>query len=237
VLPDSVKRGRSLLGQLRHLAGIPVVSWRYLWQTTPLHRGDEAGDDSDLPPELPEELLDDAVQRVSDGTGPLLHRTFRVRIEDAACAPQDLMASITEDMNRAMPKEVVFVRKTRGELRGLRPGDELSVHMPGPWGAPVRVVSCTPVSFRLATLNGHLEAGVIEFRTSCLDDFLWFEIEAWARASTRTVHLLYNTTRLAKEMQLNMWVRFCLAAVELSGGRAPDGVQISTRRVEYSGAG
>ena len=43
-------------------------------------------------------------------------------------------------------------------------GDEYVVRMPGPWDGPVRVVEVTPTSFRLATLDGHLEAGQIEFR-------------------------------------------------------------------------
>lgn len=41
-------------------------------------------------------------------------------------------------------------------------GDEYLVRMPGPWNGPVRVVGRTPTSFRLATLQGHLEAGQLE---------------------------------------------------------------------------
>lgn len=47
--------------------------------------------------------------------------------------------------------------------RGLpgQPGDEFVVRMPGPWDGPVRVVRRDESSFRLATLDGHLEAGEI----------------------------------------------------------------------------
>ena len=42
------------------------------------------------------------------------------------------------------------------------------------------------------------------------------------------MQLLYTSLRLAKEVQLNMWVRFCLAAARTAGGRHADGVDIRT---------
>ncbi|CAM5389628.1 hypothetical protein SCANM63S_09092 [Streptomyces canarius] len=43
---------------------------------------------------------------------------------------------------------------------------------------------------------------------------------------SRLVHLLYSHLRLAKEIQLNMWVRFGLAAAAMSGGRPADGAHL-----------
>ena len=48
-------------------------------------------------------------------------------------------------------------------------------------------------SFRLATLDGHLEAGEIEFRAETDGDGLRFEIESWARAGDRLSNLLSET--------------------------------------------
>ena len=87
---------------------------------------------------------------------------------------------------------------------------------------------------RLATLTGHLEAGEIEFRARPRGSRLRFEIEAWARPSTRIIYLLYSRLQLAKEIQLNMWVRFCQSAADLTGGRARGGVTIRTRVLEFS---
>lgn len=53
-----------------------------------------------------------------------------------------------------------------------------------------------------------------------MDSRLRFEIEAWARPSSEAVHVLYSCLQLAKEIQLNMWVRFCQSAARLAGGRA-----------------
>jgi hypothetical protein len=124
-----------------------------------------------------------------------------------------------------------------GELRdhGLDVADELLVEMPGPWNGPVRVVRRDAGSLHLVTLRGHMEAGQVQFRAREDDDLLVFEIELWAHAGSRLVHLLYSHLRLAKEIQLNMWVRFCLSAVTASGGRLVDGVHISTRWLDPSG--
>jgi hypothetical protein len=110
-------------------------------------------------------------------------------------------------------------------------GDEYVVRMPGPWDGPVRVIHRTPTSFRFATLRGHLEAGVIEFRARCEHDELVFEIESWARPGDRVSHLLYNKLLLAKEIQLNLWTETCLGVVRNSGGALRGGVRVQTRRV------
>jgi len=103
--------------------------------------------------------------------------------------------------------------------------------MPGPWDGPVRVVDRTDTSFRLATLRGHLEAGQIEFRCRPKKDTLVIAIEAWARSGDRLSHLLYSRLRLAKEIQLNLWVETCLRLAAGTGGRARGGVQVRTRRL------
>ncbi|GAA2882753.1 DUF1990 domain-containing protein [Streptomyces mexicanus] len=214
----------------RWLLGTALVTWRYLWETTPLHRGGECrGDETDLPPQLPHEAVDSRVQLAQDGCGPLFHRLFRVRIADADVDPSRLIEWVCCDFKRFVPSEVVDIRI--GELRehGLDVADELVVEMPGPWNGPVKVVHRDAERLHLVTLRGHMEAGQVQFRARQDDGLLVFEIELWACPGTRLVHLLYSHLRVAKEIQLNMWVRFCLAAAAMSGGRPVDGVHISTR--------
>ncbi len=224
---------RTLAVLARWLLGTGLVTWRYLWETTPLYRGGECrGDETDLPPRLPPEAVDSRVQLAQDGTGPLFHRLFRVRITDADVAPARLVEWICCDFKRFVPSEVVDIHT--GELReqGLDVDDELLVEMPGPWNGPVKVVHRDDDRLHLVTLRGHMEAGQVQFRAREDDGLLVFEIELWACPATRLVHLLYSHLRLAKEIQLNMWVRFCLSAAEMSGGRPLDGVHISTRWLE-----
>ncbi|WP_406311172.1 DUF1990 domain-containing protein [Streptomyces thermoviolaceus] len=221
----------------RLLMGTVLVTWRYLWETTPYHRGGECrGDETDLPPPLPSEAVDDRVQLAQDGFGPLYHRLFRVRIAGADTDPARLITWMCRDFKHFVPSEVVDIHT--GDLRdhGLDVADELLVEMPGPWNGPVKVVRREPDRLQLVTLRGHMEAGQIQFRAREEDGLLVFEIELWACPGNRLVHFLYAHLRVAKEIQLNMWVRFCLAAAKASGGRPVGGVHICTRRLPPPGS-
>jgi hypothetical protein len=175
---------------------------------------------------------DDKVQKLGDGAGPLFHRRYSIRIEGSDLTPEALFARIAGDPNAAAPVEVAVFRKISGREGPVRRGDEYVVRMPGPWDGPVRVVGRTPTSFRLATLDGHLEAGQIEFRACRDGDALRFEIESWARNGDWLSSVLYSRLRLAKEMQLHMWTHFCERVAKLAEGRLRGGITIHTRRVE-----
>ena len=224
-------RSRRVGALLRWPLGIAVVSWRYFWRTTPVHRSDRAGDSSDLPPG-PVPDGDERVQEVRDGYGPLLHRRYAVRITGSRLRPDELMSRLMRDPDRWSPEFAVF-RRTRGDPGTIAVGDEFLVRMPGPWDGPVRVVSADPTGFAFVTLHGHLEAGRIEFRAAADDDGrLRFDIESWARPGDRLSHLLYNRLRVAKEVQLNMWTHACIRAAVLADGRPDGGVTVHTRRVD-----
>jgi hypothetical protein len=156
-----------------------------------------------------------------------------VIVDGSSAQARDLIAAFGNEPNRGAPADVAVFLKTRGQPGALQLGDEFVVRMPGPWDGPVRVVAASPASLRLATLRGHLEAGQIEFSARELaDGMVEFKIESWARAADRLSHLLYNRLRLAKEIQLNLWVETCLGMAALGGGRPLDGVHVDTRRVE-----
>jgi hypothetical protein len=229
----TVSRTARLRTVLGWPVGIAAVSWRYMWRTIPLHRSEEAGTRADLPgSEYATSGFADRVQSLDAGVGPLLHRSYGVRIAGTSMTPSALIDLVSTRLNQASPEMAVF-RKTRGAQGTMRQGDEFVVRMPGPWDGPVRVVRRDEASFRLATLDGHLEAGEIEFRAVPDGDALRFEIESWARAGDRLSALLYNKLRLAKEIQLNMWSHFCVRAAGLAGGRPQGGVTIRTRWVPW----
>jgi hypothetical protein len=211
--------------------GLALVSWRYMWRTTPLHRSEEQGGTADLPRKH-DDANDEGQQGLAAGAGPLLHRYYAVRIVNSPMSPPTLIDTVAENLNRAAPEMALF-RKTRGADHRLQRGDEFVVRMPGPWDGPVRVAHRDATSFLLVTLTGHLEAGEIEFRAATDNDGLRFEIESWARAGDRLSHLLYNRLRLAKEIQLNMWSHFCIRVAALAGGRPQHGVTIRTRWLDW----
>ena len=229
----TVSRSVRLRTVLGWPVGIAAVSWRYMWRTIPLHRSEEAGTRADLPAFAPGTSgSTDRLQPLDAGVGPMLHRLYGVRITGTSMTPPALIDLVSARLNQASPEMAVF-RKTRGAQGALRTGDEFVIRMPGPWDGPVRVVRRDEASFRLATLNGHLEAGEIEFRAEPDGDALHFEIESWARAGDRLSALLYNKLRLAKEIQLNMWSHFCVRAAGLAGGRPQGGITIRTRWVPW----
>jgi hypothetical protein len=231
---SEVSRPARLRTVLGWPTGIAVVCWRYMWRTTPLHRSEETGTPSDLPDPASEgSQPGHDRQPASAGVGPLMHRTYSVDIAGTGMAPESLINKVAECLNQATPEMAVFRKSESAGHQPVSYGDEFVVRMPGPWDGPVRVIKRDPAAFRLGTLQGHLEAGEIEFRAACHDDLLRFEIESWARAGDRVSNLLYNKVRLAKEIQLNMWTHLCIRAAALAGGRLRGGVTIRTRWVPW----
>jgi hypothetical protein len=188
--------------------------------------------EDDEPPALPEAVDRDELQPPAAGSGPLFHRTYRVRVRDGRLRPEEIVARIAADPDRVAPRELASFNKVRGEEGEMRVGDEYVVRMPGPWDGPVRVVQVTPTSFRLATLSGHLEAGQIEFRADREGDRVAFTIESWARSGDRLSDLLYGHLRMAKEVQLHMWTSFLERVVELTEGRRDGLLEVHTRRTD-----
>jgi hypothetical protein len=215
--------------------GIGLTSWRYMWRTTPLQRHEEidAGDEH-LGPALPPDLAADGIQSQSKGVGLLYHRCYRTRIHGSRLGPEELIRRISVEPNSVAPTDFARFIKLNERGGALAVGDELLVRMPGPWDGPVRVVDVSPASFRFATLDGHLEAGQIEFR-AYEDGSLVFEIESWARSGDRLSSLLFNRLRMAKEVQLHMWISVLERAVRLTHGRRAGRIVVDTRRTEDYG--
>lgn len=223
---------RKLTTTLMWPLGVAWTTWHYVWRILPVYRAGEPGElPDDLPPKLPDGVSRDAVQRVRDGTGPLLHRVYRARITGAALDPEGLMALIGADPNRVTPRRMARFHKAEGEEGSMRVGDEFLVHMPGPWNGPVRVVEKRPDGFRLATLDGHLEAGQIEWRAWREHGELVFAVESWSRQGDRLSALLHDRLRMAKEVQLYMWTTVVEHVARLAEGRLVDGVSVNTRHV------
>ena len=224
-VPTSLPLSRRLTTAARWPVGIGLTSWRYMWRTVPMCRTETVGDCA-VPPPLPAGFDTRGVQTAADGAGPLYHRRYCVRIEGAELSPAELMDALRADLDAFAPSEFASFQRVGGD-GPLAAGDEYVVRMPGPWDGPVRVVEAGEDSFRLATLDGHLEAGQIAFRAR---DDLEFTIESWARSADRLSDLLYTRLRMAKEVQLHMWVSFLERVVEHSGGRRSGCMTIETRR-------
>jgi hypothetical protein len=234
-VPRQPSPWRRLTTATRWPVGVALTSFRYLWRTTPIKRDEEPGDpETDRAPEVPEGVSHEELQGVDAGDGPLFHRRYRIRIRDAEMDPEQLLTYVSADLDRVAPTEMASFQKVLGQPGVMQPGDEYVVRMPGPWDGPVRVLERTPDHFRLATLDTHLEAGQIEFRTRQEGDLIVFEIESWARSGDRLATLLYHHLRMAKEIQLHMWTSLLERVVKRTGGRRSGPIEIHTRRVEMA---
>lgn len=181
------------------------------------------------------EVAGEGVQRAAEGVGPLFERTYRIRIAGSSMSPEDLLSAVSSNFNCAAPVEVAEFADRDGEgAQGV--GTEYQVRMPGPWDGPVRVIEQTSSSVCLATLDGHMEAGEIEFRAMRApgeaggDGDLVFEIRSLARSADRLIDSLYDRLLIAKEMQMHMWVHFCRRVAEVAGGTVVGKVRVSTVR-------
>src|SRR5215218_7045423 len=231
-MPKTLRLSRRAATAAMWPVGLALTSWNYMWRTTPMHRREEEGTTAeDAPPPLPEMVARHELQLDGVGAGPLFHRRYSTRIRDGRLSPEELIDAVRCEPNRAAPTEFARFFKLHGENGRMDVGDEYLVRMPGPWDGPVRVVEVTPRSFRFATLDGHLEAGQIEFSAS-VEKHLVFTIESWARSADRLSDLLYQRLRMSKEIQLHMWTSFLEQAVKLAGGRMTGGIEITTRRVD-----
>ena len=231
--PRRPSPSRRLLTAALWPTGIALTSWHYMWRITPLHRRELAGAMAeDGPPPLPEGVSLEDSQLSDDGVGPLFHRRYSARIAESRLSAQELMDCVLADPNRLAPTEFARFTKVHGKKGRMQVGDEYVVRMPGPWDGPVRVASVTATSFRLITLDRHLEAGQIEFRTADEDEEVAFTIESWARSGDQLSRIMYQRLRMAKEVQLHMWTSFLEKAVKLAGGRMVGGLDIETRLVD-----
>ena len=234
-MPAEVPLHRRLATAASWPLGVAVTSWVYVWRTTPIHRRELPGAPGpDLPPPLREDITTSEIQRPSDGSGPLFHRIYTGRVLESAHGAPALIGEIARNPNRVAPIALARFQRTSGEAGRIVVGDEFRVRMPGPWDGPIRVVDVTPTSFRFATLDGHLEAGQIEWRARDDDGAVVFQVESWARAGDRLSAIMHDRLRMAKEVQLHMWTSVVEQVARLAGGRLERGVDIETRRVDPS---
>ncbi|MER6814212.1 DUF1990 family protein [Spirillospora sp. NPDC000708] len=229
------RRWRQRARTARWPAGAGIALWRWLRTARTARRERLRTGPGFDPARLPQHG-GDRVQGLRQGVGPVYQRRYTVRIVGSDLDAPALMDRLRADVNTASPVEFAVFDKTSGSSPRLELGDEYDVHMPGPWNLPVRVVERTPRSFRLATLQGHIEAGEIEFRAKDTEDGgLRFTIESWTRSGDRLADVLYDRVRMAKEMQLHMWTHFCCRVAELAGGRPAGDVEVLTERTELAG--
>lgn len=180
-------------------------------------------------PELAAKTLNQPLQSARDGVGPLYHRQYWVDFDEKPGSESALMKTLIGNLNTCSPAVLAEFQKTKGDAANLRVGDEFLVKIKGPWDGPVRVVMCSPNSFTLQTLKGHLEAGRIQFSILEREDG-WFRlmIESFARSQNRFIDFFYTHVPLIRWIQRLMWTSFCRRFVRdvLPAARGPKSARV-----------
>jgi hypothetical protein len=179
---------------------------------------DRAGDADDQPIEV--------------GYGPRFHRRYRTVVAGGAMGADEAMAMIRADPNVLADIDLAPFTKVRGRSGEMRVGDRYVIDIAGPWKGAVEVVHVAPQSFRLSTLEGHMESGVIEMRVvaAASEGALEFTIESWARSHDRFLDLFYDKLGLAKALQGEMWSIACDGFARLVQGQHTNPLQVTTER-------
>lgn len=149
-------------------------------------------------------------QKISEGYGAVYHRVYSINLPLDLETAKKAMLDLQCDLNKFSPQLLARFEKIRGHKTSLMKDDEFNIHITGPWNGPVRVSEVSASGFGLLTLNGHLEAGEINFRIKFVNDVeILFEIESLARSRDAIVDFVYDKVPLAKMAQTEMWSEFC----------------------------
>lgn len=223
------------------LAGFAIWWGLARWRAMPVRkRTIQHREDPAAPRAIPKEAQqgDWPVQLTGDGTGKLFHRRYRADIANPTASAEQLMRQLQEDPNNFSPLQLANFEKTKGVEGNMAVGDEYYIHILGPWDGPVRVFEVQPTLLGLVTLEGHMEAGEIQFRFlphPTLPNALRFEIVSWARSRDMMVDIAYDKLKLARGAQTNMWTHVCQRVVEESGGELIDKIDILTEELPFRG--
>ena len=178
------------------------------------------------------ELLDGlkttrGLQLPSTGYGKLIHRQYSIEF-DCEKNAQEIIAAISQDLNPYCHEAMATFEKVNGEPDRMEVGDEYLIRISGPWQGPVRVIDKDVNSFSLATREGHLEAGFIQFKVEDEDKFRRrFSIQSWATSGGPVVWMTYAILRVTKLAQTTMWTQFCTKVAQRFGDGSESDIGIS----------
>ncbi len=169
-----------------------------------------------LPEQLPEE-----------GVGSLVHKRYWADIDGSYHRAGALRDVFRRNLPQAMPFDV---RAERGPLTNVKQGMTLSVALPLRGIVSLRIEEVTPQRIVAATVEGHPLAGLVTFNFLERGAQVRFEVEVFARGADVADAVLLAA--MADFLQDVNWQGVVERVVQLSGGRAPAGVQTLVTAVD-----
>lgn len=221
---------------------VSLVSWDMSFneqQVTMLHEGNAIA--PGRPNALIEVLritptpLDEGLRRLADlqpeqlpseGIGALKRKRYWADIEGTVHDADSLFALFRTHFNDVLP---VFVEAAPEPATSdlIDEGESITLSLPMRGHVQVRVAELRRNATTLLTLEGHPLAGAVHFATAPVGKAVRFQVEVFDRAAN--VLDLIAMRSLGDRLQSQTWREVVENVVQLSGGRAPDGVQHESR--------
>jgi hypothetical protein len=96
------------------------------------------------------------------GVGPLLQRDYWAVLDACPMRPSEVVRFVSENFERFAPEDVVRFAREGGGVR-IAAGETIGVSIAGAGSCEVQAIHADDLSFTLATIEGHPEAGRITF--------------------------------------------------------------------------
>jgi hypothetical protein len=169
------------------------------------------------------------IQTAVAGHGPLWQRDYWTEIEQSTLTPEEIVLMLREEFPVFSPDEAAKFTRLDGRSTPLEVGDDMQVEIRGAGTSEVRVVSVTPRSLTLRTIDGHLEAGRISFGAYYDKDKVVIRVRSKARSGSRRRHVAYIL--MGHVMQKKVWQVF-ISRVAARCGVENIAVQTSTTQIK-----
>lgn len=176
-------------------------------EPTPLDAGLEA-----LANSIPEQLP-------SSGFGPLRRKSFWADIEKSRHTPSSLVKLFRERCAEVMPIE--FGSEPNASNR-VEKDSVLTASLPARGNIQMKVAEAGRSRVTFITIEGHPLAGLVSFTAEKNGRALRFAVDLYARSANALDFLAMNS--IGSVLQDENWIEVVGGMVELSGGRAPEGV-------------
>jgi uncharacterized protein YbjT (DUF2867 family) len=172
---------------------------------------------------LPEQLP-------SEGVGRMLRQRYWADVRDSRLSAEELLEAIRAEFHTFPPPDLISVGAEPGTPLALDEGATVTMAIPFRGHVQVRVEQVSPRSITLATVEGHLLAGVIRFMVrEPAPGRLRFEVRSYARASRLLDSL--GMAAVGQRLQKATWKGMVEGVVNRCGGEKWGEVQEETRRL------
>lgn len=167
------------------------------------------------------------LQPIDEGVGTAMVRVYTGKLPTTGLSACEVFDAFVENPADFCPQEYAIF-----DTRRLVEGDRFEVKLAGPWNGPVVVERVRSHWVRLATLEGHMEAGWIDFGVDENKSEFW--VRSTARAGDRPFWMLYEVLPIGRWVQTEMWCTVIEHAAWLAGAQEPPQIEVVTIRRDDS---